>query len=95
MDRTRRLLRSLTKDARLVEVGPSFNPLAPKRDGWNTFVIDHASRDDLVAKYTAHEGVDTSRIEAVDFVWQGGSLADAVPVEQVTFMACQQRTLAY
>ena len=82
MDRTQRLLRSLTKDARLVEVGPSFNPLAPKREGWNTFVIDHASRDDLVAKYEAHEGVDTSRIEAVDFVWQGGSLADAVPADQ-------------
>jgi len=82
MDRTQRLLRSLTKDARLVEIGPSFNPLAPKREGWNTFVIDHASRDDLVAKYEAHEGVDTSRIEAVDFVWQGGSLADAVPADQ-------------
>ena len=82
MDRTQRLLRSLTKDARLVEVGPSFNPLAPKRDGWNTFVIDHASRDDLVAKYKAHEGVDTTRIEEVDFVWQGGSLADAVPADQ-------------
>jgi SAM-dependent methyltransferase len=82
MDRTQRLLRSLTKEARLVEVGPSFSPLAPKRDGWNTFVIDHASRDDLVAKYSAHHGVDTSRIEAVDFVWQGGSLADAVPADQ-------------
>ncbi|MCJ2101249.1 methyltransferase domain-containing protein [Methylobacterium sp. E-046] len=82
MNRTQRLLRSLPRDARLVEVGPSFAPLAPKREGWNTFVIDHASRDDLVAKYTAHHGVDTTRIEEVDFVWQGGSLADAVPADQ-------------
>jgi SAM-dependent methyltransferase len=82
MDRAQRLLRSLTKDARLVEVGPSFNPLAPKRDGWNTFVIDHATRSDLVAKYSVHRGVDTSRIEEVDFVWHGGSLADAVPTDQ-------------
>jgi SAM-dependent methyltransferase len=82
MDRTQRLLRSLKKDARVIEVGPSFNPLAPKRDGWNTFVIDHASRADLVAKYSAHSAVDTTQIEEVDFVWQGGSLADAVPVDQ-------------
>jgi SAM-dependent methyltransferase len=82
MERTQRLLRSLTKDARVIEVGPSFNPLAPKRDGWNTFVIDHASREDLIAKYSAHTAVDTAQIEEVDFVWQGGSLADAVPADQ-------------
>ncbi|TXN76086.1 methyltransferase domain-containing protein [Methylobacterium sp. WL18] len=79
MDRAQRLLRSLTKDARLVEVGPSFSPLAPKRDGWNTFVIDHASREELLVKYADQ---DTARIEEVDFVWQGGSIADAVPADQ-------------
>ncbi|MGU3282720.1 class I SAM-dependent methyltransferase [Methylobacterium mesophilicum] len=82
MDRTQRLLRTLTKDARVVEIGPSFRPLAPKRDGWNTFVVDHASRNDLVAKYSVDHGVDISQIEEVDFVWQGGSLAEAVPADQ-------------
>lgn len=82
MDRAALLLRDLTKEARLVEVGPSFNPLAPKRDGWNAFTIDHASREALVEKYAAHPAVDPSRIEAVDFVWVGGSFADAVPADR-------------
>ncbi|MGT2487459.1 hypothetical protein ACU4GA_18985 [Methylobacterium oryzae CBMB20] len=68
MDRAQQLLRSLAKDARIVEVGPSFSPLAPKRDGWNTFVIDHAPRAELIAKY--HDQT-VDRIEEVDFVWTG------------------------
>ncbi|MDP4003069.1 methyltransferase domain-containing protein [Methylobacterium sp. NEAU K] len=79
MDRAQSLLQSLTKEARIIEIGPSFNPLAPKRDGWNTFVIDHASRDELIKKY--HDQT-IDRIEDVDFVWSGGSLADAVPSDQ-------------
>ena len=82
MDRASILLRDLSKEARLVEVGPSFSPLAPKRDGWNAFTIDHASREALMEKYAGHPGVDPSRIEEVDFVWQGGSLADAIPADR-------------
>jgi SAM-dependent methyltransferase len=79
MERAPQLLRSLSKDARIIEIGPSFNPLAPKRDGWNTIVVDHASREELLQKY--HDQT-IDRIEAVDIVWTGGSLADAVPPEQ-------------
>ncbi len=82
LDRTETLLRGLPQSARVIEIGPSINPLVPKRDGWNAFTIDHASRADLVAKYAGNPGVDTQRIEEVDFVWTGGSIADAVPVEQ-------------
>lgn len=39
-------------------------------------------REDLIAKYSADTSVDTERIEEVDFVWQGGSLVDAVPLDQ-------------
>lgn len=76
MDRAQHLLRSLTKASRVVEVGPSFSPLAPKRDGWNSVVIDHANREELLRKYH-DQAID--RIEEVDFVWSGGSIADAVP----------------
>jgi SAM-dependent methyltransferase len=79
MDRAQRLLGGLSRSARIIEVGPSFSPLAPKCDGWNTFVVDHASREELLAKYAEQ---DTARIEEVDFVWQGGSIADAVPADQ-------------
>ena len=40
------------------------------------------TREGLTEKYQAQPGVDVSRIEHVDFVWSGGSLSDAVPVEQ-------------
>ncbi|MCJ2022357.1 class I SAM-dependent methyltransferase [Methylobacterium sp. E-065] len=79
MDRTQRLLRSLTKSARIIEIGPSFSPLAPKRDGWNTLVVDHASHEELLAKYADQ---DIAQIEEVDCVWKGGSIADALPADQ-------------
>jgi hypothetical protein len=46
------------------------------------FTIDHDDRRGLVEKYASDPSVVTSRIEEVDFVWRGGSLSDAVPVEQ-------------
>lgn len=82
MDRAEILLRGLPKTARVIEIGPSYNGLVPKRDGWNAVIIDHASRDDLVAKYGGDPAVDTARIEKVDYVWNGGSLAELVPVEE-------------
>lgn len=76
------LLRDLPKTARVIEIGPSFAPLVPKREGWNAFTIDHASREGLVAKYAGNPQVDVSQIEEVDFVWSGGSIVDAVPEDQ-------------
>jgi len=52
--------------------------LAPKAEAWNSFVVDHDTRDNLVMKYQAM-GVDPSKIEDVDFVWKSGALIDAVP----------------
>ncbi len=84
-----RLLHGLTKQQRLIEVGPGFNPAVPKRDGWNVVTVDHASREELVAKYSAHQLVDTSKIEEVDFVWAHGDLSAAIPqARHGTFDAC-------
>ena len=79
MERAQQLLRSLGKDARIIEIGPGSRPIAPKRDGWNTLIIDRASRDELI-KNDQDRTID--RIEEVDIVWTGGSLADTVPVER-------------
>jgi len=73
------LLGPVPRDAQIIEIGPSFNPIAPKADGWNTRTLDHMRREDLIAKYRGHPGVDVNRIEEVDFVWSGGSLIEAVP----------------
>ena len=83
------LLAPIPRDGKILEVGPSHRPIAPKSDGWNTKTFDHTTRDGLVAKYTGHPAVDISRIEEVDFIWSGGKLCDAVPIdERGTFDAC-------
>jgi SAM-dependent methyltransferase len=76
------LLAPVPRDARIIEIGPSYNPIAPKSEGWNSLSIDHLTREGLVEKYTGHPGVDISRIESVDFVWTGSMLSDAVPLSQ-------------
>lgn len=81
-DRQTIVLRTLSKSDRIIEIGPSYSPLVAKRDGWNTFIIDHASREDLVAKYRDNPVLDVSKIEEVDFTWTSGSIADAVPAGQ-------------
>jgi O-antigen biosynthesis protein len=76
------LLTPIPRDAKILEVGPGFGPVAPKSEGWKTKTLDHTTRDGLVAKYTGHPGVDVARIEEVDFVWSGGKLSDAIPADE-------------
>jgi hypothetical protein len=76
--RAETLLAPLDRSARIIEIGPSYNPIAPKADGWNTRTIDHTTRANLVEKYRNHP-VELDRIEDVDFIWTHGSVADAVP----------------
>jgi hypothetical protein len=80
--RTETMLGSISKHSRIIEIGPSFNPIAPKSNGWNSAAIDHLTREGLASKYAAHPDVDVGKIEAVDFVWTDGLLSDAVPPEQ-------------
>ena len=78
MDRTRLLLGDATHATRIIEIGPSHAPIAPKRAGWSAFVVDHADQAELRAKYTPL-GVDIEAIEPVDAVWAGGRLENTVP----------------
>jgi hypothetical protein len=73
------LLTGVPRDAHIFEIGPSYNPIAPKAEAWNTKTLDHTTREQLIAKYEGQPGVDVSRIEEVDFIWTGGSLSDVVP----------------
>jgi SAM-dependent methyltransferase len=72
------LLEGIPRSARIVEVGASFRPLAAKRDGWNTCVVDHDTRAGLIAKYAAADVVPAT-IEEVDVLWQQGPLHEAFP----------------
>ncbi len=75
MNRNEKILKHINKDGQGVEIGPCANPIAPKKAGFKVHVIDHASREQLIAKYNGH-GVNVNNIEEVDFVWQGESYAE-------------------
>lgn len=77
MDRRMQILDGLKLTQPGIEIGPSYNPLAPKREGFNVSIIDHLDQAALRQKYTGHN-VDTSLIEPVDYVWSGESYADLV-----------------
>lgn len=70
------LLRHVDKSGRGIEIGPSYNPVAPKSEGYRVHVIDHMDREHLVAKYAGDPAVDVGRIEDVDFVWSGRSFVE-------------------
>ena len=76
-------MRSVIKTDKLIEVGPSLNPMAPKADQWRSFSIDHADQEGLREKYKNDPSVDPLKIEKVDFVWTNGSLSDAIPDEHL------------
>jgi SAM-dependent methyltransferase len=75
LSRRDRILPFVDKAGLGMEIGPSHDPIAPKRDGYNVHVVDHMSREQLVHKY-ATEAVAHDRIEEVDFVWSGQSYAE-------------------
>lgn len=78
MDRASRLLGTADRSWQVVEIGAGDRPIAPKSQGWNTHVVDHASREELRGKY-APAPVDIEAIEDVDTIWHGGCLHEAVP----------------
>jgi hypothetical protein len=81
MDRRDKALHFVDLRGRGLEIGPSYNPLVTKASGANVETVDHADRDQLVAKYRALGLAEEllERIEPVDHIWSGGSLAAALP----------------
>ncbi len=70
MGRKEKILQYIDKSGLGLEIGPSHRPIAPKKDGYRVQILDHMSREQLMAKYKEH-GVDIDSIEEVDFIWQG------------------------
>jgi predicted SAM-dependent methyltransferase len=71
--REEKVFHLLDKTGLGLEIGPSHNPIAPKKEGFNVHILDHATADQLRVKYKGHEGygVKLENIEEVDFVWHG------------------------
>lgn len=80
MDARTELLRSLIPIAGLgLEVGPGYNPLVPKAEGFRVETADYTNAEGLREKYAGNHHVDITRIEHVDHVVTGdASLAEAV-----------------
>ena len=80
--RRRHLMAPVPRGAKVVEVGGAFAPLAPRADGWNLRCIDTASQQQLIERFGQLAGVDVTRIEPVDWLWQGGPLSAVVPAAE-------------
>jgi len=78
IDRASWLLGKATKRDRILELGPSYSPIAPKRGGWNTHIVDHTTTAEIQDKYRSM-GVDIGLIEPIDSVWAGGPLHASIP----------------
>lgn len=61
-----------------LEIGPGYNPLFPKAEGFRVETLDHAPADELRRKYASHPQVDISRIEELDYVTDGRPVRDAI-----------------
>lgn len=73
MDYRESIRKAVGKNARALEIGPSYGPILPKVQGFKTVVFDHLTKDELVDKYKNH-GVKAHLIEEVDII--GSELDD-------------------
>jgi hypothetical protein len=65
-----------------LEIGASHSPTASKREGYLVKVLDHLDQRGLIEKYRDDPSVDTSRIEAVDYVWNGEPFGELIGPEE-------------
>ena len=78
MNRKEKALHYLDPSGFGIEIGPSYGPMAPKKEGYNVHIIDYLNREQLIAKYKAWDVSPESleNIEDVDFIWRGGSYSE-------------------
>ncbi len=75
MDRKEKALRHINKNGHGIEIGPSHNAIAPKKEGYKVHIIDVMNRDKLITKFK-DANVNLENIEDVDFVWRGENYAE-------------------
>jgi len=75
--RQKAIFHLIDREGQGLEIGPSLNPIAPKKNGYKVHTLDHASAEELRAKYQG-EDYDLDNIEDVDFIWQGQPLTELI-----------------
>jgi 2-polyprenyl-3-methyl-5-hydroxy-6-metoxy-1,4-benzoquinol methylase len=79
------ILASIDLDLQGLEIGPSHNPVAPKKKGFKVKTLDHLSAEELRKKYQGH-AVNLNAIEEVDFIWSGEPLSQIVGHERFSWI---------
>lgn len=74
MDRNKFAFYSTSKD-NILEIGPSYQPVYAKKEGWNVDIVDHLPKSELIKKMA---GQNIDAIEEVDFICTG-RYSDAIP----------------
>jgi len=83
ISRSDAILNGLDKNGTFgVEIGPFFNPIVAKKDGWNTLVVDFTDTERLRAAAESHSSPDIRRmaanVEEVEVVWRGEPLDELI-----------------
>jgi len=80
LDTRSQFLRSLIRlEGHGLEIGPGYNPLLPKAEGFWVETADYTDAAGLRTKYAGNPHVEVERIETVDHVLDGGrSLAQSI-----------------
>jgi SAM-dependent methyltransferase len=80
--RTALLQSLLPLRGRGLEIGPGYNPLVPKAEGFQVKTADYTDQEGLRRKYSGTPNVEIERIEPVDHVLDGTrSMADSIGQE--------------
>lgn len=67
------VFRTAARDGSFLEIGPAHNAILPKRDGFDTKIVDYIDRGGLVEKYRDFTQYSPDDIEDVDYVIPAGA----------------------
>jgi hypothetical protein len=82
MDRNQFLLQGINRETAYgIEIGPFYNPIAPKAKGWNTTIVDFTDTESLLRIAQTHSAPIVremaGNIEPVDIVWRNVDLVES------------------
>ena len=60
----------LRRDGVGIEIGPLHQAICPKRENWNTYILDAYTEEQLKARYSSDPNVNTSLIEKVELLYE-------------------------
>ncbi|KES24572.1 MULTISPECIES: methyltransferase domain-containing protein [Pseudomonas] len=76
MERKQKITKYLSRDGRGIEIGPWFNPIVPKRDGYATLIIDVFDEETLRQRAISDPNVPAERVRDIEPVDLLGSSSE-------------------